>query len=293
MNALQNLFKRTNRDEEISKIVPLADCSHDCVSCTTKFPSSVKIEDIDMYNSAKPTACHFVVPTGKSDWIHEATSTPNTVENAVVQWIESKHSKGLFTTEGTIKCSTSSLPIDLMDPTCVNGERGDILIMPFFVWLRAVDAGSVCDVLTEVIPKLIAARANDSEPPTEALGYKLDKSPAHSYIFLCSHKTRDKRCGVTAPLMKREMDNRLRDTGHYRDVGDDSAGGVHVSFTNHLGGHKFAANVIVYLRTGEVLWLAKCTPANAKPIIDETVLGGGKVWGDLVRVVQKNKGIEW
>lgn len=89
------------------------------------------------------------------------------------------------------------------------------------------------------------------------------------------------------------MDFRLRETGNYRDYGDEREGGVHVVFVNHVGGHKFAANVIIHLRSGETIWLAKCTPKNSVPIIDETVLGGGKVWGDLVRMVQKDKSIAW
>jgi hypothetical protein len=294
MNKLQNLFKgKPNKEEEISKVVPLSDCSHDCVSCTTKFPSSVKFDDGegDIYNSAKPTACHLIVPTGKADWPHDATSVPKTVENAVADWI-SESSKGAFP-DGNVKCSTSSLPVDLLDAKCSDRESGDVLILPFFIWLRKVDAARVRDVLTELMPLLIKARDEGSEPPSEVHGYKIEKSLAHSYVLLCSHTTRDKRCGITAPLMKREMDHRLRETGHYRDAGDESKGGVHVTFVNHVGGHKFGANVIIYLRTGEIIWLAKCSPKNAQPIIDETVLGGGKVWSDLVRVVNKEKAIEW
>lgn len=295
MNFLQSIFKKDHsaeRDREISEVVPISECSHECESCTTKYPSSVKIDTSeDIYNSAKQTACHFIVPTGQSDWQHDATSTPHSIENNIVQWIE-KESSGLFD-HGSVKCSTSSLPIDFMDPKAMERQRGDVLIMPFFVWVRRVDAENVGAVLSELIPQLIKARNEQAQPPAEVQGYAVDNTEARAYIFLCSHKTRDKRCAITAPLMKKEMDARLRETGNYRDIGDDSEDGVHVSFINHVGGHKYAANVIIYLRTGEILWLARCTPATAKPIIDETVLGGGKVWGDLVRVVQKEKAIEW
>lgn len=291
MNNIKSFFSRRNIDEEISKVVPLSDCSHDCASCSTTFPSSVKVENGDIYNSAEPTACHFIVPTGQSDWAHDATSTPGSVENNIVRWIE-KSSAGLFD-NGSVKCATSSLPVDLMDPKAHARERGDVLILPFFVWLRKVDAANVSGVLTELIPELIEARENSTEPPSQVQGYTVDKSTSRAYVFLCSHRTRDKRCGVTAPLMKREMDYRLRETGHYRDVGDETPDGVHVTYVNHVGGHKFAANVIIYLKSGEIIWLAKCTPANAQPIIDETVLGGGKVWSDLVRVVQKERAIQW
>ncbi|KAH3677578.1 hypothetical protein WICPIJ_008958 [Wickerhamomyces pijperi] len=285
---------KIKRDEEISKSVPLSDCSSECDSCTAKFPASVKIEDGDIYNSSKPTSLHFVVPTGKTDWAHDATSTANTVENQISKWIEKKSSKIVTNlNEGSVKVSTSSLPFDSLDPRCYDGSVNDVLILPYFIWLRKIDVANVDSVLGELVPALIKSREETLPPPTEIQGYKIEPSNAHSYVFLCSHKTRDKRCGITAPIMKKEMDFRLRDTGHYRDFGDDSPDGVFVQFINHVGGHKFSANVIVYLRTGEIIWLAKCNPLNARPIIDETVLGGGKVWGDLVRVVQKSKGIQW
>ncbi|ONH65100.1 Actin patches distal protein 1 [Cyberlindnera fabianii] len=282
------------RREEVSQILPLADCSHDCESCTTKYPTSVKIElDADIYNSTKPTACHFVVPTGKTDWPHDATSVPKTVENAIASWIDSSASKFFPTDDASVKVSTSSFPTDLLDIKCQDGECNDILILPFFVWVRKVDYHNVNSLLDELVPTLIKSHESGTPPPSEIQSYKVELDKQRSYIFLCSHTTRDKRCGVTAPLMKREMDSRLRETGHYRDVGDDTPDGVNVAFINHVGGHKFAANVIIYIKTGEIIWLAKCTPAMAQPIIDETVLGGGKVWVDLIRRIQKGKAVEW
>ncbi|KAH3675841.1 hypothetical protein WICMUC_002487 [Wickerhamomyces mucosus] len=291
LSSLISKFKDSSvkRDEEISQIVPLSDCSKECDDCSTKFPSSVKIDDItNIYKSSKPTQIHFIIPTGKSDWESDATSTPNTIENEVSKWINKQ-----TILEDGVKVSTSSLPFDSTDPRSYKGEVNDVLILPYFIWVKKLELSKVSSVLDELIPLLIKSRESSSSPPSEIQGFKIEPSNAFSYIFLCSHKTRDKRCGVTAPLMKKEMDFRLRDTGHYRDIGDDNPNGVYVQYINHVGGHKYAANVIIYLKTGEIIWLAKCTPSNAKPIIDETVLGGGKVWGDLVRCVQKGKAIEW
>lgn len=296
MPFLSKIFGSSNdskRDEEISQIVPISSCNPECEGCPTKYPSSVKVElEADIYNSAKPTDVHFIVPTSKSDWAHDATSTPNTVENAIVSW-NSKNSDKIIK-GGNFKVSTSSLPFDSMDPRCYKGEVNDVLILPYFVWVRKIDVDSVTTVLDKLIPVLIESRQEGvTSLPTDIDGFKIDPAAEQAFIFLCSHKTRDKRCGVTAPLMKREMDARLRDLELYRDIGDNRPDGVNVSYINHVGGHKYAANVIIYMKTGEIIWLAKCNPANARPIIDETVLGGGKVWGDLVRVVQKNKGVDW
>lgn len=280
------------RDDEISKIVPLADCSHDCESCSTKFPSSLRFADGDIYKSTKPIDLHFVVPTGKADWQSNISDTKGTIEYALNKWKDKEGST--IIPGGNIRISDSSIPLDFSDPRYQKKEIYDLLILPYFVWIKKIDLVNLHSVLDELIPILIKLREEDSkEIPSSIQGFDIIKSNALSYIFLCSHTTRDKRCGVTAPLMKKEMDFRLRDTGNYRDTGDNRPDGVHVVYINHVGGHKFAANVIIHLRSGETIWLAKCTPQNCVPIIDETVLGGGKVWGDLVRMVQKDKAIQW
>ncbi|CAM9022686.1 hypothetical protein WICANDRAFT_35995 [Wickerhamomyces anomalus NRRL Y-366-8] len=295
MLGLSKFFGKNNtdkRDQEISSILPLSSCNAECESCPTKFPSGLKIdEDSDIYNSAKPTDVHFIIPTSKTDWAHDATSTPNTVENAIVAW-KDKYGDDIIK-DGNFKVSTSSLPFDSVDPRCYKSEVNDVLILPFFVWLRKIEYQNVDQVLNKLIPLLIKLRDEGSELPKKIDNYRLFPAIEQAFIFLCSHRTRDKRCGITAPLMKKEMDAHLRDLELYRDVCDDRPNGINVSFINHVGGHKFAANVIIYMKTGEIIWLARCNPANAKPIIDETVLGGGKVWGDLVRVVQKTKSVEW
>ncbi|OZJ02142.1 hypothetical protein BZG36_05229, partial [Bifiguratus adelaidae] len=70
--------------------------------------------------------------------------------------------------------------------------------------------------------------------------------PFRSVILICSHKRRDKRCGVAAPLLRDGFERSLR----HRDVpeGDD---GVAVEMVSHLGGHKYAGNTIIYSHEGK------------------------------------------
>jgi len=117
----------------------------------------------------------------------------------------------------------------------------------------------------------------------------------HSYlILLCSHKTRDARCGQSAPLLRKEFERHLRPLGLYRDLQDERPGGVGIYFINHVGGHKYAANVLVYRREGakgdgtngdtdqgplsgeaaQFIWLARVGPKDCENIIKYTVLQG-------------------
>lgn len=74
--------------------------------------------------------------------------------------------------------------------------------------------------------------------------------PHRALILLCSQKTRDARCGQSAPLLRREFERHLRPLGLYRDLHDERPGGVGIYFISHVGGHKYSANVMVYRRAG-------------------------------------------
>lgn len=273
----------------------VSECLQECGSCTTKFPSSMKIEtSSDLWGSTKPFGLHLIVSTNKADWDHSPTSSRGTLALAADSWHHSI--EGL----GKVKVSVSSLGSDefIVNDEYALGKRGDILVLPFFVWIKNVSVSEVDAVLTTVIGELEASRAAGSD--TAPLSYpqfptvKFEKDPNMSYVFLCSHRTRDKRCGITAPIMKKEMDIYLRELGLYRDLGDKTPGGVEVAYINHVGGHKFSANVMIYLKlSGKKIWLARCSPNNVRPIIDECIVNGGKVWPELVRIVQKFDPIAW
>jgi hypothetical protein len=77
------------------------------------------------------------------------------------------------------------------------------------------------------------------------------RCPHRALILLCSQKTRDARCGQSAPLLRREFQRHLQVRGLYRDLDDERPGGVGIYFISHVGGHKYSANVLVYRRGGD------------------------------------------
>lgn len=135
--------------------------------------------------------------------------------------------------------------------------------------------------------------------------------PHAAVILLCSQRTRDARCGQSAPLLRREFERHLRPLGLYRDLHDERPGGVGIYFISHVGGHKYSANVMVYRRRdfewykkeaqrkgqgedddrgdgidggieGAVqgIWLARIRPEDCEGIIKYTVLKGKVVKPD-------------
>lgn len=103
-------------------------------------------------------------------------------------------------------------------------------------------------------PDPASTAANASIPPTVSTNSNLKARPCpHKYlILLCSQKTRDARCGQSAPLLRREFERHLRPLGLYRDLHDERPGGVGIYFISHVGGHKFSANVMVYRHSSTV-----------------------------------------
>lgn len=138
--------------------------------------------------------------------------------------------------------------------------------------------------------------------------------PHAAVILLCSQKTRDARCGQSAPLLKREFERHLRTHGLYRDANDERPGGVPVHFISHVGGHKYSANVIIYRRrdlewhkkkkaagsgasedekmlsqqseeegAAQGIWLARVRPEECENIVKYTILQGKLVKPDQLR----------
>ncbi|TKA72731.1 hypothetical protein B0A49_05797 [Cryomyces minteri] len=121
-----------------------------------------------------------------------------------------------------------------------------------------------------------------SPPPSPQLHTR--PSPHKYLILLCSQRTRDARCGQSAPLLRRELERHLRPLGLYRDLHDERPGGCGIYFISHVGGHKYSANMFVYRRdeaageaageAAQCIWLARVRPEDCENIVRFTVLKG-------------------
>ncbi|KAG0348960.1 hypothetical protein BG005_011239 [Podila minutissima] len=89
-------------------------------------------------------------------------------------------------------------------------------------------------------------------------------------IMICSHKKRDKRCGVTAPILGKEFKRILQS----KDLYGDAEGDVEIWMVSHIGGHKFAGNVIVHRNEGMAVWYGRVEPCHCQAIVDATIERG-------------------
>lgn len=99
-----------------------------------------------------------------------------------------------------------------------------------------------------------------------------------------------------APVLEREFRRVLRAHG-FSTTGDsatavDAPDHANIGLISHVGGHKYAGNVIVYIPpglsttsnqlAGNGIWYGRIEPKHVEGIVSETILGG-KVLGDFFR----------
>lgn len=132
-------------------------------------------------------------------------------------------------------------------------------------------------------------------------------------ILICGHRSRDSRCGVLGPLLESEFGRQLGELGFTVSTKTvppehESRDGVRltaqVSLISHIGGHKWAGNVIAYVPPGWPpggkatvsegpstsssplagcgIWYGRVEPKHVEGIIKETILGGNVI-RDLFR----------
>ncbi|OVA07238.1 Sucraseferredoxin-like [Macleaya cordata] len=145
-------------------------------------------------------------------------------------------------------------------------SNGDILIFPDMVRYRRLTHFDVDTFVEEVLVK-------DSEwlPGTP-------ETLSGSYVFVCSHGSRDRRCGVCGPALV----SRFKEEIDVRGL----QGQVSVSPCSHIGGHKYAGNVIIFSPNNDGVvtghWYGYVTPDDV-PLLLEQHIGKGEIIDRLWR----------
>lgn len=137
-------------------------------------------------------------------------------------------------------------------------SNGDVLIFPDMIRYRRLTHFDVETFVEEVLVK------NGEWLPGTPETLK------GSYVFVCSHGSRDRRCGVCGPVLV----NRFREEIEYHGL----QGKVFVSPCSHIGGHKYAGNVIIFgsSMNGEVTghWYGYVAPEDVPLLLQQHVMKG-------------------
>ncbi|KAI9925646.1 hypothetical protein MW887_006029 [Aspergillus wentii] len=244
------------------------DCLKECADCTVHFPSKVKVETSrPLYGGIDEINTHVLVATGKSDWKEKVEHEPGTLMEA----FDKRFAKSRY---GPLMVSASNLiPADPDSEENSRRKASTVLLLPSFTY---VDSVAPTDI-PELVDRFIDAPQSQSSDSSSYPNSQLSSRPCqHDYVvLLCSHKRRDARCGITAPLIKKELERHLRPLGLHRDADDDRPGGVGIHFVSHVGGHKFNANVLIYRKQDQqMIWLARVRPEDCEGVVKYTILQG-------------------
>ncbi|KAF2137330.1 uncharacterized protein K452DRAFT_291718 [Aplosporella prunicola CBS 121167] len=113
-------------------------------------------------------------------------------------------------------------------------------------------------------------------------------------VLICGHGGRDARCGVLGPVLRDEFGEKLQKSGivlraqpelEAQDADDGKAKlSASVGLISHIGGHKYAGNVIVYIPktlarqghplAGKGVWYGRVGPEQVEGVVSETIVHG-------------------
>eukprot|EP01102_Stenamoeba_stenopodia_P002170 TRINITY_DN1194_c0_g1_i1.p1 TRINITY_DN1194_c0_g1~~TRINITY_DN1194_c0_g1_i1.p1 ORF type:complete len:295 (-),score=80.99 TRINITY_DN1194_c0_g1_i1:130-972(-) len=194
-----------------------------------------------LVNTVKRYHRHLIICDGKEDWIKKIERE----EHSIAQVF--KQAAGSF----------ESLPEDKIFMVTAASEKStgppgtfDVLVYPEQLRYIGVTTENAAEFFkTQVIEGKVYEGL-----PHHPIEYK-------HLVLICTHATRDKRCGRIGP----QLVSKLRDLIEERGITDQE---IAVRSSSHLGGHKYAAVLTVY-PSGE--WYGQLSARNASTLLDAYV----------------------
>ncbi|XP_021728586.1 uncharacterized protein LOC110695668 [Chenopodium quinoa] len=170
-----------------------------------------------------------------------------------------------------LKARKDDIPLKTRLTICggCNGDEcsdGDLYIFPEMVKYRGLKESDVDAFVDDV---LVNGKTWGSEVPESLVG---------AYVFVCSHGSRDKRCGECGPVLIEKFKEEIQS----RDLNDK----VFMSACSHVGGHKYAGNLIIFGTNAEGKvtgdWYGYVTPTDVPDLLDVHI-GKGEIIEKLWR----------
>ncbi|KAG0139529.1 hypothetical protein CROQUDRAFT_675078 [Cronartium quercuum f. sp. fusiforme G11] len=271
--------------------VPLSiESEADCATCTQTcsapidmkgYPRAFSIDTTTpLLGTIKPFDYLILCSSSKTDWPRDVCENVNQVPGALRKAnpkptadtpklnaeIKPRGPPGIFPLPKTPTEPPQPPRVSILSSSHISSSEDSnaesLIILPNWVLLP--------DVTSSNVPKL---------PLTSS--YKPTQLPHNLIILLCSHKTRDKRCAIAAPILREaltEAFEAIEGTDWRVDTRADDLSSttdhlVGIFQVSHSGGHKFAGNMIIFFPNGASVWYGRVTPSDCERIVQETVIG--------------------
>ncbi|KAL8529369.1 hypothetical protein ACS0TY_006697 [Phlomoides rotata] len=164
-----------------------------------------------------------------------------------------------------LKARKNDIKIKTRLTICEGGDDlklsdGDVLLFPEMMVYRGLKDSDVDSFIEDVLVNV--------KPWLSGVQEKL----SGSYVFVCAHNNRDRRCGVCGPVLIEKFREEIES--------QDLKSQVSVIACSHVGGHKYAGNVIIFSKdpVGDIAgnWYGYVTPDDVVELIDKQI-GQGEV----------------
>ncbi|KAJ3129760.1 hypothetical protein HK098_000129 [Nowakowskiella sp. JEL0407] len=245
----------------------------------------------------------------------DVTNLHSTAQNDSVEYLPSIVFAGI---NMYARSSASRVMSSVIDKTPGQLNSVELLVLPDFRTISfsgtdKVTPESVFSSIKQVIEPVVKPVTNLSSYDTQFTGefqskvlksgryldsmeiksdLKVDEEDTelNCVILVCTHKKRDKRCGVSGPLLSSQFE---------MTASEEKMKGVGVYGVSHIGGHRWAGNILIYTKDPiSATWYGRVKTCHVESILKRTVmkgevfdsiLRGGMAAGDLDSCLERRK----
>ncbi|XP_002966242.2 altered inheritance of mitochondria protein 32 [Selaginella moellendorffii] len=230
------------------------------MAASSQLPASTGFDRPEMYKSPLAGSVSFY-QRHLFVCYKDALSWPSQVESAELGGLP----HALF---AAFKARKNDMPNKIRLTVCEASDstEGDIFVFPDLVRYRGLRASDAESFVEEVV-------VNE-----QIWSHGVEEPLSGSHVFICAHGARDARCGSCGPVLV----DKFRDEIEARGL----SGRVTVKACSHIGGHKFAGNVIIYAASGgggpvSGHWYGYVTPNDVSVLLEQHIERGqivDKLW---------------
>ena len=301
------------------------DCSVCASPCSVhpSYPAHLKIEQGDMRGSVKRHRRHILVAQGRawSRWPEEVTDQHDAFVSLLSQLVRQREGQIGY----KVRVSETDLqPADEDEEAAAEevgeaelrlrearrADRADLYVFPDMLhfpgvsraalpqWVDGLlvhDKGAMhfkrqhataADRLSQALRAAAVGEQPHSEPQLPDVDFEC-RPLVGCALLICAHKQRDKRCGVTGPILAKQIQLESSERQQAAEREADMAAQqrirdglpplspaslpsqqplpVRTMLISHIGGHKYAGNVIAYPAG---VWYGRVTPCHVHLILD-------------------------
>ncbi|ORY52341.1 Sucraseferredoxin-like protein [Rhizoclosmatium globosum] len=231
----------TTPEEEIAKVLEQLTLEGIPVATDPCLTSLVKTIDMCQPMSIKPYKRHLMFAGGNGlNWSNDISD--DLTDESSCQ-----------TPEGD---SEGSERVDTVSQT-------EVFLFPQYKGLRGMKLCHGLEASTVVSEWVGKGTVPEKIDTAEVVDLEMD-----AYVFVCTHKKRDKRCGITGPILVNEFNQTLGDLG----LSEKFLSLESLNWRSQIYCKKFPAGV----------WYGRVIPCHVENIVKQTVLEG-KVFKELFR----------